>query len=48
MKGGQDEETLVMVKRPTAVQGLSDGFGIEILQIEDGKWRRLADFERVR
>lgn len=39
MKGGQDEEALV--KRPIAVQGLSNGFGIEILQIGDGKvvWR---------
>lgn len=39
MKGGQNEETLV--RRPIAVQGLSTGFGIEILQIEDRKvtWR---------
>ena len=39
MKGGQDEEALV--KRPIAVQGLSNGFGIEILQIGDGRvvWR---------
>ena len=39
MKGGSDEEALV--KRPIAVQGLSNGFGIEILQIEDGRvtWR---------
>ena len=39
MKGGRDEEALV--KRPIAVQGLSNGFGIEILQIDDEKvvWR---------
>lgn len=39
MKGGRSEEALV--KRPIAVQGLSNGFGIEILQIGDGKvvWR---------
>ena len=39
MKGGSDEEALV--KRPMAVQGLSNGFGIEILQVEDGRvtWR---------
>ena len=39
MKGGRNEEALV--KRPMAVQGLSNGFGIEILQIEDGRvtWR---------
>lgn len=39
MKGGRNEEALV--KRPIAVQGLSNGFGIEILQIGDGKivWR---------
>lgn len=39
MKGGRNEEALV--KRPMAVQGLSNGFGIEILQIGDGKvvWR---------
>lgn len=39
MKGGRNEEALV--KRPVAVQGLSNGFGIEIMQIEDGRvtWR---------
>ena len=39
MKGGRNEEALV--KRPIAVQGLSNGSGIEILQIGDGKvvWR---------
>lgn len=39
MKGGRNEEALV--KRPIAVQGLSNGFGIEILQIDDEKvvWR---------
>lgn len=39
MKGGRNEEALV--KRPMAVQGLSNGFGIEILQIEDERvvWR---------
>ena len=39
MKGESDEEALV--KRPMAVQGLSNGFGIEILQIGDGRvtWR---------
>ena len=39
MKGGRNEEA--PVKRPMAVQGLSNGFGIEILQIGDGKvvWR---------
>lgn len=39
MKGGSDEEALV--KRPMAVQALSNGFGIEILQVEDGRvtWR---------
>lgn len=39
MKGGRNEEALV--KRPVAVQGLSNGFGIEILQVEDGRvtWR---------
>lgn len=39
MKGGRNEEALV--KRPVAVQGLSNGFGIEILQIDDEKvvWR---------
>lgn len=35
MKGGRDEE--VLVRRPIAVQGLSNGFGIEILQIDDEK-----------
>lgn len=40
MKGGQDEEALVK-RKPIAVQGLSYGFGIEILQIDDVKvvWR---------
>lgn len=40
MKGGQDEEALVK-RKPIAVQGLSYGFGIEILQIDDMKvvWR---------
>lgn len=40
MKGGRNEEALV-VRRPVAVQGLSNGFGIEILQIDDEKvvWR---------
>ena len=39
MKGGRNEE--VTVRRPIAVQGLSAGLGIEILQIEDKKveWR---------
>ena len=39
MKGGRNEE--VLVKRPIAVQGLSNGFGIEILQIDDERvvWR---------
>lgn len=39
MKGGRNE--VVPVRRPIAVQGLSDGFGIEILQINDEKvvWR---------
>lgn len=39
MKGEQDEK--VLVRRPIAVQGLSNGFGIEILQIDDEKvvWR---------
>lgn len=39
MKGGRNEEALV--KGPIAVQGLSNGFGIEILQIEDERvvWR---------
>ena len=39
MKGGRNEKALV--KRPIAVQGLSNGFGIEILQIEDERvvWR---------
>lgn len=38
MKGGRD---VVLIRRPIAVQGLSNGFGIEILQIDDGKvtWR---------
>ena len=39
MKGGRGEDALV--RRPIAVQGLSNGFGIEILQIEDERvvWR---------
>lgn len=39
MKGGRNEETLV--RRPIAVQGLSYGLGIEILQIGDKRvvWR---------
>lgn len=39
MKGGRNEE--VKMRRPIAVQGLSAGFGIEILQVENGKvtWR---------
>lgn len=39
MKGGRNEE--ILMRRPIAVQGLSPGFGIEILQIEDKKvtWR---------
>ena len=39
MKGGRNE--VVPVRRPIAVQGLSNGFGIEILQIDDEKvvWR---------
>lgn len=39
MKGGRNEET--RVRRPIAVQGLSNGFGIDILQIGNGKvvWR---------
>lgn len=40
MKGGRNEETLV--RRPIAVQGLSCGLGIEILQISEDKrvvWR---------
>lgn len=39
MKGGQREEALV--RRPIAVQGLSNGFGIEVLQIDYEKvvWR---------
>lgn len=39
MKGGRNEE--VLVKRPVAVQELSTGLGIEILQIESEKveWR---------
>ena len=39
MKGGRRNEELV--RRPIAVQGLSVGFGIEILQIGDKKveWR---------
>ena len=38
MKGGHNE---VMIRRPIAVQGLSAGFGIEILQVGDEKvtWR---------
>lgn len=36
---GRNEK--VLVRKPIAVQGLSVGFGIEILQIKDGKvtWR---------
>ena len=39
MQGGQGEEALV--KRPIAVQELSNGFGIDILQIGDERvaWR---------
>lgn len=39
MKGGRNE--VAHVRRPMAVQGLSNGFGIEILQIDDEKvvWR---------
>lgn len=42
-EGGQNEETLV--RRPIAVQELSVGFGIEILQIGDSKveWRWTND-----
>lgn len=36
MKGGRNNEK-VLVRKPIAVQGLSAGFGIEILQIEDKK-----------
>lgn len=44
MKGGRNEETLV--RRPVAVQELSDG--IEILQVEDKKvtWRWTNDTEK--
>lgn len=35
MKGGCDE--VLLVRRPIAVQELSNGSGIEILQIGDGK-----------
>lgn len=40
MKGGRNEKVLVR-RKPIAVQGLSVGFGIEILQIENKKvtWR---------
>lgn len=39
MKGGRNEE--VLVRTPIAVQDLSAGLGIDILQIEDKKveWR---------
>lgn len=39
MRGGRNEEALV--RKPMAVQRLSNGFGIEILQVGDGKvvWR---------
>lgn len=45
MKGGRNEE--ILVRRPIAVQELSVGFGIEILQIEDGKvtWRWVNEKE---
>ena len=45
MKGGRDEEKLV--RRPIAVQGLSVGLGIEILQVEEDKvtWRWTNDTE---
>lgn len=45
MKGGRNEETLV--RKPIAVQGLSVGFGIEILQVDDEKvtWRWTDDTE---
>lgn len=40
MKGGRNNEK-VLVRKPIAVQGLSVGFGIEILQIKNEKvtWR---------
>lgn len=46
MKGETDEETLM--KKPIAVQGLSNGFGIEILQIERGKvtWKWTNETEK--
>lgn len=45
MKGGRNEETLV--RRPIAVQALSARFGVEILQVEDGKvlWRWMNELE---
>lgn len=44
-EGGRNEE--VLVRKPIAVQGLSAGFGIEILQVEDKKvtWRWTNDTE---
>jgi hypothetical protein len=44
MKGGRNE----VIRRPIAVQGLSNGFGIEILQVEDRKvtWRWTNEKEK--
>jgi hypothetical protein len=43
MKGGRGEE--ILRRKPIAVQGLSVGFGIEILQVENEKveWRWTND-----